>query len=329
MVRGGIELPPTIRYPTGSFALDVALGGGWASGRTVEIRGKESSTKTTLCGLSIAAIQRKTKANCAFFDVEGTTDEAYLASLGVDTSKLFYSLSGGLEETCNIIHAMQESGEIQVIFLDSIEMLESADEAAKGMDDSNRIGGKAQLMNKFYRKFTAVNNKLARAGKTPVAFIAVNQLRDTMDKYNPEFAPGGRGKDFAATHIIRLRAGDQILEGEADKKGKGKLVGRVVKFQVQKNKLGAPLAIGEYSFYFKSNRAGIEPNHIDTLQEIVTAAITFGFVKQGGAWFFLEGEKLQGASKLLEFIRDNEGVRERLISNVLDACTSNTLDADE
>jgi recombination protein RecA len=231
----GENLKEIKRIPTGSFAIDIALGGGIPIGRFSQISGIFSSTKTTQCIHILRETQRMGML-FSFHDAEGTTDDKYLKSLGVDTSKLPYNASGGLEETLQMILDFQKSKLVHGAILDSIEGLVPQAEYDSNMDENTRLGVKATKMNEFFRKYQANNHKLIREGYTPFTLIGINQMRDTMDKYNPTTKPGGRGKEFAASVDMELRKGEWLkvnkeIVGQVVNGCHGQVLRRQVRFE--------------------------------------------------------------------------------------------------
>jgi recombination protein RecA len=175
--------PKTVeRLSTGSITLDLALGGGIPEGRFIELSGAYSSTKTAQALHIIREAQQKGYI-CALVDVEGTTDEAFLEMLGVDTGTLLYSQPDGMEEACQLILDMQKSGEVQLCVLDSIAAMSPNKEQETSMEDTVRMGIPQQILGEFFRKFQANNNRLNREGRRPFTLIGINQLREKIGAY--------------------------------------------------------------------------------------------------------------------------------------------------
>lgn len=175
------------RIPTGSVALDVALGGGIPVGRYTEISGGLSTTKSTQCAHIIRNAQ-KMGYKCAFIDVEATTTKAYLRACGVDTDELIYSRPVGLEEATQIVLDLESSGLVQLAVIDSTAALSPTKEQDSKMEESVQMGLVPKLLGEFFRKYQAFNNKLVREGSEPFTLICVNQLREKIGSYgNPEY----------------------------------------------------------------------------------------------------------------------------------------------
>lgn len=305
--KGGIKVID--RIPTGSFSLDLALGGGIPVGRFIEVSGAYSSTKTTQC-LHIIREAQKMGYVCALLDIEATSDEKYAREIGVDFDELLYSRPDGMEEALQMILDMQRSGEVHIALLDSIASLCSNKEQETQMEETMRMGVPQQLLGEFFRKWQANNNRLAREGKTPFTVIGINQLREKIGAYgDPEYTPGGRSKGFACSVDLRLRRGDWISEGTGDNK---EIVGQVVKFKIEKNKTFKRMQTGEFDFYYSENSAGIPTFHNDVFKEVIIAAVEWGVIERAGSWFMYGDQKYQGMNALITALKDDEALIERL-----------------
>ena len=315
--ENGEELGVIKRLPTGSFSLDIALGGGLPLGRYIEISGGYSSTKTTQC-MHIIREAQKAGYVCALIDVEGTTDEKYARAIGVDFENLIYCRPDSMEEATQAILDLQKSGEVQIAVLDSIAAMIPNKERESDMDETVRMGLPQSLLGEFFRKYQANNNRLSREGKMSFTVIGVNQLREKIGAYgDPEYAPGGRAKGFTASVDIRLRRGDWISEGTGNDK---EIVGQVVKFKIEKNKTYKRMQTGEFDFYFSpNNNAGIRCFYNDTYKEVIMCAVEYGVIKRAGAWFVIDDEhRYQGLEKLINALKEDTALIEDLKRRVLE-----------
>ena len=304
------------RVPTGSLALDVALGGGLPLGRYTQIAGAFSSTKTTQTALIIANAQ-KMGLVCAFFDVEGTSDEQYFRKCGVDYDNLIYSRPDGSEEAFEMMLQLQKSGKVNFGVIDSLAALSPNKEQDTAMDETMRMGITQQLLGEFFRKYQANNNRLSREGNKPFTIVCINQLREKIGAYgDPDYAPGGKAKDFAMSVDLRLRRGDWITEGSGDSK---EIVGQVVKFKVEKNKTYRRMMTGEFDFYFTDdNSANVAELHNDNFKEIVVLAVEFGIIEHKGAWFMYEDSKYQGLNNLIDALKKDDKMVNAIRKEVLE-----------
>ena len=323
-VRLGFDHLPDVeepfeRIPTGIVPLDIALGGGVPVGRYSQISGAFSTSKSTIA-CHIVREAQKLGHICSYHDVEGTTDLAYMKSLGVDTDSLYYSKPDGLEECTQLILDMQRSKIVTLSIFDSIEASAPTKELDSDMDESMQMGMKPKLLGEFFRKLQAGNNRLSREGDTEFTLIALNQLREKIGGYgDPEYTPGGRAKDFTASVDIRLRRGDWIVEGTGDNR---ETVGHVVKFKIPKNKTYKRMQSGEADFYFsEDNSANIDAGHFDNFKSIVLEAVSWGLIERGGAWFYLDKEadlKFQGAQSLIDYLRENPEIVDKLKLDIIE-----------
>ena len=309
------EMKTIERIPTGSISLDIALGGGLPLGRFIEVSGAYSSTKTTQCMHIIAQAQKRGLV-CALVDVEGTTDEAYATAIGVDFDNLIYSRPDGMEEALQLLLDLQKSGEVHLAVLDSIAAMSTNKEQETTMEETVRMGIPQQLLGEYFRKYQANNNRLEREGKRPFTIIGINQLREKIGAYgDPEYTPGGRAKGFACSVDIRLRRGDWISEGTGDNK---EIVGQVVKFKIEKNKTFKRMQTGEFDFYFSdNNNAGISEFFNDNYKEIIVCAVEWGVIDRTGSWFVYNGQKYQGMNNLVNALKEDASLIEKLKEEVL------------
>ena len=303
------------RISTGSFSLDIALGGGLPLGRYIEISGDFSSTKTTQA-LHILREAQKAGLTCAYIDVEGTTDENYAESLGVDVDSLLYTRPDSLEEATQIVLDLQRSQQVQFAVLDSIAAMTPNKEQDKNMNENMQMGIPQKLLSEFFRKYQANNNRLSRRGANDFTLIGINQIREKIGVMfgDTTYTPGGRAKGFTASVDLRLRRGDWISEGTGSNK---EIVGQVVKFKIEKNKTYKRMQTGEFDFYFSENEAGIPEGFNDNMKEVILNAVLYDVIKRKGAYYTYGDLQFKGSANLIETLKNDTALVEELKKEVM------------
>jgi len=279
--------------PSGSFSLDLALGGGLPKGRIIEIYGPESSGKTTLALHAVAEVQ-KNGGKAAFIDAEHALDPEYAARIGVKTKELIISQPDNGEEALNIMESLVRSNIINVIVVDSVAALTPKAEI-EGEMGASHMGLQARLMSQALRKITAL------CAKSGTIVIFINQIRSKIGIVygNPETTPGGLALKFYASVRIDIRRTAQIKKGE-------EIVGNRIKAKVVKNKVAPPFKIAEFDIMYGEG--------ISYEGDLMNAAIKYGVIIKNGASLSINGEKLgvgfdnvkeklKGDKKLLADIR--------------------------
>jgi recombination protein RecA len=303
----GSEVQQVDVIPTGSLALDCALGcGGLPRGRIVEIYGPESSGKTTLTLHAIAEAQRAGGV-CAFIDAEHALDTEYARRLGVELEDLLVSQPDCGEQALEIADTLVRTSSIDLIVIDSVAALTPRAEIEGEMGDSH-MGLQARLMSQALRKLTAVISRT----KTVVIFI--NQLRQKIGVVygNPETTTGGNALKFYCSVRLDIRRKKPIKRGE-------EVVGSEVKVKVVKNKLAPPFREADFEILYGSG--------VNKLGELVDTAERLGFVEKSGTWYSYGGAKIgQGRDRALAHFDENpkqqEQLRDALIRHARHAASS-------
>jgi recombination protein RecA len=294
----GMALPEVTVIPTGSLALDIALGcGGFPRGRVVEIYGPESSGKTTLALSTIAEAQRRGGV-CAFVDAEHALDVSYAKKLGVRTDDLLVSQPDNGEQALEIADMLVRSGAIDIVVVDSVAALVPKAEIEGEMGDQH-VGLQARLMSQALRKLTGTINK----SNTLVVFI--NQIRMKIGVMfgNPETTTGGNALKFYASQRLDIRRVGAIKQGE-------KTVGNRTKVKVVKNKLAPPFREVEFDIMYGEG--------ISKEGDLVDLGAEAGVVEKSGAWFAYNGERIgQGRENVKEFLRSHPEVAASIEAAVL------------
>jgi recombination protein RecA len=275
--------------PTGSIALDLALGvGGIPRGRITEIYGPEASGKTTLCQHIIANVQRS-GGYAAFVDAEHALDRVYAARCGVDTNNLLISQPDTGEQALEIVDALVRSNAIDVIVVDSVAALVPRAEIEGEMGDSH-VGLQARLMSQAMRKLTGA------ISTSNASVIFTNQLREKVGVMfgNPEVTAGGKALKFYASVRLDIRRTDSIKQGQD-------VVGNRTRVRVVKNKVAPPFKTAEFDIMYSEG--------ISREGGLIDLGLEMGLVKKSGAWFTVGDIRLgQGRENAKEFLRQNNDV---------------------
>ena len=279
--------------PTGSLALDIALGvGGYPKGRIIEIYGPESSGKTTFALHAIAEVQKR-GGRAAFIDAEHALDPVYAKNLGVDINELLLSQPDTGEQALEICEALVRSEAVNIIVIDSVAALVPQAEIEGEMGD-NHIGLQARLMSQALRKLSGSINK------TKTTAIFINQLREKVGVLfgNPETTPGGRALKFYASIRLDVRRAEQIKDGD-------RIIGNRTNVKVVKNKVAPP---------FKSASVDIMYGEgISKDGELIDLAVDINIIEKSGAWYSYNGEKIgQGKENVKIFLKNNPDIREKI-----------------
>jgi protein RecA len=275
--------------PTGSLALDIALGiGGLPRGRVVEIYGPESSGKTTLC-LQVAANMQKMGGTVAYIDAENALDPSYAERLGVKIDDLLISQPDTGEQGLEIADMLVRSGAVDVVVVDSVAALTPKAEIEGEMGDS-LPGLQARLMSQALRKLTSN----IKRSNTLVIFI--NQIRMKIGVMfgSPETTTGGNALKFYASVRLDIRRTGAIKKGD-------EVVGNETRVKVVKNKMAPPFRQANFEILYNEG--------ISRLGELIELGVTEGLIDKSGAWFAIGGEKIgQGKENARDYLRQHPEV---------------------
>jgi recombination protein RecA len=285
--------------PTGSLALDLALGvGGLPRGRIVEIYGPEASGKTTLC-LSVIAEAQKRGGIAAFIDAEHALDPIWAQTIGVKLDDLLISQPDTGEQALEITEQLIRSGGIDVIVVDSVAALVPRAEIEGEMGDA-MVGVQARLMSQALRKLTAAISK----SKTVVIFT--NQLRQKIGVMfgNPETTPGGLALKFYASVRLDVRKIEVLKDGD-------KPIGSRTRVKIVKNKVAPPFRVAEFDV--------MGPEGISREGNVLDVGIETGVVSKTGA-FLRYGETMlgQGREAARMYLRENPEIQKKIVTEVME-----------
>ncbi|MET8848740.1 recombinase RecA [Amycolatopsis sp. NPDC004625] len=281
--------PPIAVIPTGSIALDVALGiGGLPRGRVIEVYGPESSGKTTVALHAVANAQRA-GGIAAFIDAEHALDPDYAKKLGVDTDALLVSQPDTGEQALEIADMLVRSGALDILVIDSVAALVPRAEIEGEMGDSH-VGLQARLMSQALRKMTGAMNN---SGTTA---IFINQLREKIGVMfgSPETTTGGKALKFYASVRLDVRRIETMKDA-------GEAVGNRTRVKVVKNKMAPPFKQAEFDILYGHG--------ISREGSLIDMGVDQGILRKSGAWYTYEGDQLgQGKENARKFMRDNPDI---------------------
>ncbi|MEE3017535.1 MAG: recombinase RecA [Actinomycetota bacterium] len=279
--------------PTGSIALDVALGiGGLPRGRIIEVYGPESSGKTTVALHAIASVQAS-GGLAAFIDAEHALDPDYAQALGVDLDNLYMSQPDTGEQALEIADTLVRSGAIDLIVVDSVAALVPRAEIEGEMGDSH-VGLQARLMSQALRKMAGA------LSSTHTSAIFINQLREKIGVMfgSPETTTGGKALKFYSSVRLDVRRIETL-------KGGTEAVGNRTRVKVVKNKVAPPFKLAEFDILYGEG--------ISREGSLIDLGVDAGLVKKSGAWYTYEGDQLgQGKENARVFLKDNPDLANEL-----------------
>ncbi len=279
--------------PTGSIALDIALGvGGIPRGRVTEIFGPESSGKTTLCQHIVAEAQKR-GGNCAYIDMEHALDPIYAAKCGVDTDALYVAQPDTGEQALEIAETLIRSGGVDVVVVDSVAALVPRAEIEGDMGDAT-MGMQARLMSQALRKLSAVIRQ------TNTAMIFTNQLRQKIGVMfgNPETTTGGMALKFYASVRLDVRRIQSIKNG-------AEVTGSRTRVRVVKNKVAPPFREAEFDIMYNEG--------ISKTGDLIDIGTALGLIVKRGAFFSFQDARIgQGRENAKQHLKEHPEITEQL-----------------
>lgn len=282
-------------FHSGSYVLDLILGGGYPEGRVVELYGPESSGKTTIALHAIAAVQKRGEV-AAFIDAEHALDPYYAKKLGVDTENLLLSQPNDGEQALQIAEELAKTGAVKLIVIDSVAALVPRAEVEGDMGDSY-MGLQARMMSQGLRKLTSI---LAKTGTT---CMFINQIRMKIGVMfgNPETTTGGHALKFFSSQRLDIRRGDKITEDKDQ-------IGYYAKVTTKKNKIFAP---------FKKVEVPVKWNQGFVKElDIIEAASILQLVTRAGAFYTVGDQKVQGKERFEALLREDDKLKDKLEKDI-------------
>jgi recombination protein RecA len=286
--------------PTGSLALDLALGvGGIPKGRTTELYGLQATGKTTLCFHIIKEAQRLGDS-VLFVDMENAMDIKYAKSVGVDVDNVYWNQPSSAEEALGVLEAAIASKSFGLVILDSVASLSPQQEKEDEFEKAS-VALTPRALSKFFRR----NNYLIRENN--VAVLMTNQLRDNIGSYyGGTITPGGHALRYARSVAMSMRRTTDIKQN-------GEVVGHTAEIDIKKNKVAPPFRTAQFDIIYGKG--------IDPYRDIIEVAKNLGVIQLKGSYYVYGDESLgQGKDNATESLRANEGlveeIRERCFSKI-------------
>lgn len=287
MQLSGIRKVDVDVVPTGSMALDLALGvGGVPRGRIIEVFGAESSGKTSLALHILAECQQKGGTG-AFIDAEHAMDPDYAKKIGVDVKNLLISQPDSGEQALQIVEALVRSKAVDAIVIDSVAALTPKAEVEGEIGDQH-IGRQARLLSQAMRKLAAIVSQT----RTIVVFLNQTRMKIGIIYGDPTTTPGGMALKFYSSVRIKLQRLAQIKKGD-------QIIGSRIRAKIVKNKVAAPFKTAEFDIYWNEG--------ISKTADFVNTGLKYGVIKKSGAWLQFGSTKLgQGLEGAKVFLKENK-----------------------
>jgi recombination protein RecA len=299
--------------PTPSYGLNRALGGGLPYGRQVLIWGSKSSAKSSLCLQMVGLAQAEGKL-CAWIDAEMSYDEAWAKKLGVDTENLIVSQARTINEMVDVGTALINAG-VDLVVVDSITSLlpaiyfEKDSDELKQLENTKQIGAESRDFSNAWKMINYANNKVK-----PTLFVLISQSRNNISAmYTQQQPTGGQATKFYSSTVIKLfssESDNQAIKGKIPVRDKliEEKIGRKVKWELQFSKTSPGFQSGEYDFYFRGDKVGI-----DAVGDLVDTAEMAGIVSRTGAWYIVsEDKKVQGREAFINYVKENDDFRKTI-----------------
>lgn len=324
-----IAIEEITRISTGSFGLDMELGGGWPENHISVLVGPYATAKTTMALKAVAQAQLKYPEKASIWmEVEpGSLDKDWAGKHGVDVSKLTIARPLYMEQAFDIVDVALRTKGVSIIAIDSLAALCPARALEDSMEDS-QVGLEAFLISKFLKKATASlrYKKIFGDKDDKVTLILLQQIRQKIGGYGGRFMgpieimPGGKALEHYPSIIVKLRRG----EWKSEKiNGQDEVVGQECKFFVEKNKTFPARRSGTFDFYFKET-PNYKAGQIDRLSEVIPYAILWDVITRKGAWYQIDEEtKFQGGKALLEYLRDIPDALEKIEKRIIEVSLRN------
>lgn len=303
------------RVPSGSLGLDVILGGGWPANQWVEIVGDPSSGKTAVALKTIAANQARDPEWTTIWIAAEKWVSDYAKMCGVDLDRVAVVETNSMEDAYDAAIKAADSRSVDCIVIDSLPALVPTTEDEKEMEGST-VGRGALLTGKFFRKVGKATKRNLDGSERPVLGILINQWRMKIGVMygDPRTTPGGVGKDYAFFVRAEVRRSDWIETGTGDSKTK---IGQQIAIRTLKNKTAPAQRVAYVDFYF-ADGGEIPAGEYDFAKEIASLAVLEGIITRAGSVYSYEDEKWRGNTALLQALREDVDLYEKVRKEVMD-----------
>lgn len=308
-VNGG----PVIKlYNSGSLTMDLALGGGIANGRIVELYGNSMAGKTTLAFMHIAEVQAKNEGYVVFVDMEHAMNKELAQQYGVDLDRLIYVGPKTAENAVDIMDSFIRSGQVRLIVIDSVSAMVPT-KIVESSAEQQTMALLARFMSTTMQKLTGI------AYEHDCTLMFINQVRDALGKFSPTGTPtttsGGKALPFYASQRIQVKMAEYIKEGN-------EVIGHQVKIKVVKNKIAVPFKEASFPLIYGHG--------VDLVDEIAQVAVLAELVVKAGAWIRIIDEetgeirklkdgtelKFNGQAAFVKFLREHPEIANELESKI-------------
>ena len=309
----GSEIEQTQFAKTPSYGLNRALNGGLPYGRQILIWGNKSAGKSSFCLQIIAEAQKEGKV-CAWIDAEMTYSPEWAAQLGVDSTKLIHSTARTMNDMVDVGTDFMKAG-VDVIVVDSISALlpaiyfEKDSTELKQLENTKQIGAESRDFSNAWKMINYANNKVK-----PTLFVLISQSRNNISAmYTQQQPTGGQATKFYSSTVIKLfssESDNQAIKGKIPVRDKliEEKIGRKVKWELQFSKTSPGFQNGEYDFYFRGDKVGV-----DAVGDLVDTAEMAGIVSRTGAWYIVsEDKKVQGREAFINYVKENDEFRKSI-----------------
>lgn len=313
------------RMPSGSLALDVALGGGWPANQWHEIVGEASNGKTAIALKTIAANQKRDPNFTAVWVAAEQWVPQYAVMCGVDLSRVYVVSTSIMEEAYSAAINLIETKEIDCVVIDSLPALIPIREDEKEMDEDT-VGRGALLTGKFFRKVQHVGKRSMIEPERPFIGLMINQYRMNIGVMygDPRTTPGGKAKDYFFFTRVEVKRDEWLEDGTGQEKRR---VGQTIKVRTLKNK-SAPISEPVFVDFYFAHTDIFNAGDYDFAKETVAMGILYKVITRAGAYYRYSGKQWQGADAMLDAIREDIDLRENLEREVLKTIKTGSKDSE-